>query len=367
VFLREAFGRPLAFLFGWVLLTVSVSPALAFVAGVAVEHVEQLSPVLGGPVDFEPRAKALGSLALILALSLLNIRGLRLGASVQNLAMLVKLAGIAWIVVLGAAAGLGLLAVPAASAPSAAPAPAGASAWAPALIGVVFSYGGWQNVTAAASEVVRPERTLPLGILCGTAGVVLVYVVLNAALVALLGVDGLAATSTPVASAAQAVWPPGGPLVAGMIALSAVAILQALLMLAPRVFYAMATDGVFFRSAALVHRTWRTPWVAIALLGTAGIAHVFLVGRLGSLLEITTQGDAVFFCLCGVALFKLRRSRPELTRPYRATGYPWLPAVFLIFSGAMVVNVAVHCGPQVLAVVAGLFALGGALYWRWSR
>jgi APA family basic amino acid/polyamine antiporter len=152
-----------------------------------------------------------------------------------------------------------------------------------------------------------------------------------------------------------------------MIALSAAAILQALLMLAPRIFYAMAADGVFFRSAARVHPAWRSPWVAIAILGGAGIAHVFLLDQLGSLLEITTQGDAVFFCLCGVALFRLRRTRPELPRPYRAHGYPWLPAIFLVFSGAMVINVALHASARVLLLVAGLFALGGVLYLRWSR
>jgi len=367
VFLREAFGRPLAFLFGWVLLTVIVSPALAFIARVAVEHVEELGRALGATAGFSPRAKGLGSVALILSLTLLNIRGVRLGASVQNLAVLAKLAGILWIVILGAGAGLGWIEVPAAppAAPGAVPAQSGA--WAPALIGVVFSYGGWQNVTAVASEVRRPERTLPLGILCGTAGVVLVYVALNASLVGLLGVAGLAATSTPVASAALSVAPFSGPLVAGMIALSAAAILQALLMLAPRIFYAMAADGVFFRSAARVHPAWRTPWVAIAILGGAGIAHVFLLDQLGSLLEITTQGDAVFFCLCGVALFRLRRTRPELPRPYRAHGYPWLPAIFLVFSGAMVINVALHASARVLLLVAGLFALGGVLYLRWSR
>jgi APA family basic amino acid/polyamine antiporter len=286
---------------------------------------------------------------------------------VQNLAVLAKLAGILWIVILGAGVGLGWIDAPAGpdqAAPATAPR---AGSWAAALIGIVFSYGGWQNVTAAAAEVRRPQHTLPLGILCGTAGVVLVYVALNASLVGLLGVEGLAATSTPVASAALSVAPFSGPLVAGMIALSAAAILQALLMLAPRIFYAMAVDGVFFRSAARLHATWRTPWVAIAILGGAGIAHVFLVGQLGSLLEITTQGDAVFFCLCGVALFVLRRTRPELPRPYRAHGYPWLPAIFLIFSGAMVVNVALHASGRVLVLVALLFAVGWLLYLRWSR
>jgi APA family basic amino acid/polyamine antiporter len=371
VFLREAFGRRVAFLFGWVLLTVIVSPALAFVAGVCVEHAEELGRGLGWSGELSRGAEALASLALIAGLTLLNIRGLRLGARVQNLAMLLKLAGIASIVLLGAGVVFGLVEAPprpaVAARAGAATSSAAIGAWAPALIGVVFSYGGSQNVTAAAGEVVRPERTLPLGILWGTAGVVLLYVALNASLVALLGVEGLAATSTPVASAAGAVSALGGPLVAAMVALSTLAMLQALSMLVPRVFYAMALDGVFFRSAARIHPTWRTPWVAIALLGAMACAHVFLAGELESLLGITTQGDAFFFMLSGMALFRLRRTRPELPRPYAAHGYPFVPLAFLAFSGAMVVNVALHCGPRVLALVGGLFAVGALLYARWSR
>ena len=367
VFLRESFGRFVAFLFGWVLLTVIISPALAFVAGVFTQHLEQVlaAPWPGG---FGARGRAACSVAVIGGLTLLNVRGLRLGSTVQNLAMLAKIGGILLLILLGAAVAAGWVEAPAA--PASAPEPRARPALASlaaALIGVVFSYGGWQNVTAVAGEVVRPERTLPLGILTGTIGVVLLYMALNAALVAILGVEGLAATSTPVATAAQAVSAAGGVAVAGMIALSSFAILQALLMVAPRIFYAMALDGVFFPAAARIHPSWRTPWAAIAILGGAGIAHVFLVGELGDLLAITTQGDAVFFCLCGLALIKLRRERPDLPRPYRATGYPFVPALFLLFSAGMVVNVAFSCSLEVVGVVAGLFAAGTLLYLFWSR
>ena len=376
VFLREAFGRFVAFLFGWVLLTVILSPALAFVAGVFTQHVEQFAVALGWCEGFGAWGRSACSVGLIAAMTLLNIRGLRLGATVQNLAMLAKLGGILFIVALGLGVALGWLETP----PHASAAPPGSGppdaeggprttlgGLATALIGIVFSYGGWQNVTAVAAEVKRPERTLPLGILTGTVGVVLLYMSLNAALVALLGVEGLAATQTPVASAALAVSQAGGLAVTGMIALSAFAIVQALLMVTPRIFYAMAADGVFFRAATAVHPRWSTPWVAIAILGGAATAHVFLVGELGDLLAITAQGDAFFFCLCGIALFRLRRTQPELPRPYRAHGYPLLPAIFLIFSGAMVVNVAVSCSAVVVGVVAGLFALGTLLYLCWRR
>jgi APA family basic amino acid/polyamine antiporter len=190
---------------------------------------------------------------------------------------------------------------------------------------------------------------------------------LNASLVAILGVDALAASPTPVASAAQAVTPVGGLVVAGLIALSTFAIVQALLMVAPRIFYAMAADGIFFGAAARVHPRWHTPWVAVCLLGGAGVVHVFLIGELGDLLEITTQGDAVFFALSALALFRLRRTQPELPRPYRAQGYPVIPAMFLTFSAGMVLSVAVNASAQVVAVVAGLFAVGGVLYACWRR
>lgn len=371
VFLREAFGRFPAFLFGWVLLTVIISPALAFVAGVFTSHVEALLVAWTGFAGFTPGQARAVSVVLIGGLTLLNVRGTRLGALVQNVSMLGKAGGIVVLVLLGAGVWLGWL-----DAPPPAVAAEGSAVAAPALtfgglatalISVVFSYGGWQNVTAVASEVVRPERTLPLGILLGTALVVLLYLALNASLVAILGVEGLAASATPVASAAQAVTPAGGAVVAGLIALSTFAIVQALLMVAPRIFYAMATDGIFFGAAARVHPRWHTPWVAVCLLGGAGVLHVFLIGELGDLLGITTQGDAVFFALSALALFRLRRTRPDLPRPYRAQGYPVVPAIFLVFCAGMVLSVAFNAGRQVVLVVAGLFLVGGVLYAGWRR
>jgi amino acid transporter len=357
-----------------VLLTVIISPALAFVAGVFTRHVEVLMMASNDGVAFTPGQARAVSVALIAGLTLLNVRGTRLGALVQNVSMLGKAGGIVALVLLGAGVALGWLDAP----PHAVVPDAGATGeravsaltfggLATALISVVFSYGGWQNVTAVSSEVVRPERTLPLGILLGTALVVLLYMALNASLVAILGVDALAASPTPVASAAQAVTPVGGLVVAGLIALSTFAIVQALLMVAPRIFYAMAADGIFFGAAARVHPRWHTPWVAVCLLGGAGVVHVFLIGELGDLLEITTQGDAVFFALSALALFRLRRTQPELPRPYRAQGYPVIPAIFLTFSAGMVLSVAVNASAQVVAVVAGLFAVGGVLYACWRR
>jgi len=368
VFVREGFGRFVAFLFGWILLTAIISPAVAFVAGVFTDHLERLLSAARGETLFSPLAKRGISIGLILALAALNARGIRLGATVQNLSMLAKIAGILLIIVLGAAVAANLVE------PSAAPVrSAGAlEPWSlggmgAALLGVVFSYGGWQNVTAVAAEVRSPQRALPAGILVGTIGVILLYVGLNAALVGLLGVEGLAASSTPVATAAGAVFGFGEPLVAGLVMLSTFAITQALLMVAPRILYAMSLDGLFFRSAAWVHPHWRTPVVAILLLSLLSVAHVLLAGNLQDALEITTLADAVFFALSGAALVVLRWRHPELERPYRTPGYPWLPGIFIVFCAGMVLNGVFNANRPGVVLVAALFVTGTLLYAWWRR
>jgi len=372
VFLRETYGRFTAFLFGWILLTAIVSPAVAFVAGVFVDHGEALARSFAPEFALGAGGRQAVAMGLIVGLALANVCGVRLGATVQNAAMSAKIVGILTIVALAVAVGAGWLEPRAAAVtqPVAAPLDAsvrgGIAGFGAALLGVVFSYGGWQNVTAVASEIREPRRVLPLGIVIGTVGVIALYLTLNASLVFLLGVDGLAATTTPVAAAAGRVLAFGEPLVAGLVMLSTFAVCQLLLMLAPRIFYAMALDGVFFERAGRVHPGFRTPAVAIGVLAAASLAHVALAAELQEHLEITTLADSVFFALCGLALFVLRRRRPELPRPYRALGYPWLPAVFMLFASGMVADGILHAKPAGVELVGVLFIAGTVLYCLWS-
>ena len=368
VFLRETFGRFFAFLFGWILITAIVSSAIAYVAGVFAEHLDVLARALFDAAPFGGGARRMIASGLIVALAWLNVRGVSLGARVQNLAMLAKIGGMLLIVGLGAAV---LFGITTAEVPAQEPAAAarafnwsGAGA---ALLGVVFTYGGWQNVAAVAGEIRRPERNLPLGVLAGTAAVVGLYLALNLALIGILGVDGVAATPTPVAAAAAAVVPWGGALVAALVLLSTFAITQVLLMLAPRIYYAMAVDGVFFKSAARVHPRYRTPAVAILLQGLLALIHVQAAGELNDLLELTTLCDWVFFSACGIALFVLRRTRPDAPRPYRAFGYPWVPGIFVVTSLLVVVNAAANAQRGPVLRSSALFAVGALLYLVWSR
>lgn len=364
VFVRAGAGRFAAFLFGWMSLTAIISSAIAYVAGVFVQHLESLLRSLGAGGPFSDGGRRGIAVGVIVGLAALNARGMRLGASVQNVAMVAKILGILSVIVLGAAAWSGVLTA------ERAPLPAGEQSWSwdsvgAALFGIVFTYGGWQNVAAVASEIRRPERNLPLGTVLGTLAVVALYLALNAALVGVLGVRGVALSATPVASAAGAVVSWGEPMVAGLVMVSTFAITQSLLMLAPRIYLAMAEDGIFFRAVGAVHPRWGTPVVAIALQAAFAVLHVFVADEIGDLLEVCSICDWVFFTICGATLFVLRWRAPAAPRPYRAWGYPWMPAIFLACSSAVLVRIALSARPAPALQAGVLFALGALLYLVW--
>lgn len=405
VFVREPFGRFLAFLFGWVLLAAIVSNAIAWVGRIFARHLALLFAggdgaggldALGKPFialfsaisGHEESASAAGekvvAFLLIVAFTWLNVRGLRLGATVQNVAMVAKLLGIVAVIALGAVAIVRGEAFPADDGlaiatelraarglpPPVALAAGGITfaAFNAALFKAMFTYGGWQNAAAVGSEVKNAKRTLPLGILLGTVGVVALYLALNGALVAVLGPIGVAATGTPAADAAGRVVPGGELFVAALVMTSTFAITQALLMVTPRIYYAMAQDGLFFAPIGRLHPRYGTPALAIALQGLAATVHL-LLGDLLDLLDMTTFFDWFGFTLCALGLFVLRRKRPELPRPYRAWGYPWLPGLFLLLSTWVFVFHFWFAEEQARQRSLWVFLVGLALYgaFEWSR
>lgn len=342
VFIKEPFGRFPAFMFGWLMLAAIVSNAVAFVATVFADHLEVLVRQFGsgGFVAFGSAVvgKKLVAGALIVVFTLVNIRGVRLGATIQNVAMVAKILGIVTVIALGAVA----IARGDAFADRAAPEAAGASngAGSPGvtlatfmqgMFAAMFTYGGWQNVTTVSSEIKNPQRTLPIGIVVGTIAVVALYLLLNVSLVAILGVHGVASSDTPTADAAGCIFAGGKLFVSALVMTSTFAITQALLFVTPRIYFAMSNDGLFFRSVGKVHPRYGTPWVAIALQGGFTIVCLTLGSVLG-LMQLATLFDWLAFTLCGLGLFVLRRTRPNWPRPYRATGYPYLPAIFLALS-----------------------------------
>lgn len=367
-FLRRGCGKFVAFLFGWSMLATVTSGAIAAVALIFVDHLQAfLEP--GTQASLPPWMRTSIALGLIVLLTLLNIRGVRIGARVQNLAMVAKVLGILTVVLLGVWHALGGAstgeAAPAAAA-AAPPARGGIAAWLTALLPAAFSYGGFQNVSAVAPEIHHPQRTIPLATLVGTAAVVVLYVSVNWSVASILGVSGMMASPTPVASAAGAVWQGGERFIALLVLISTFGITQALLMVMPRIFYAMALDGVFLPVAGRVHPRYRTPAAAIALLGAFSAVHV-LLGKHLDLLQMAVLVDWVFFTLCAVTLFVLRVREPERPRPYRAHGYPLLPFLFLVFGVAIVVNSLWNAERIAVQRALLLLAVGVVLYFSWAR
>ena len=385
VFVKEPFGRFPAFMFGWLMLAAIVSNAVAFVATVFAENLEILVKhcgaagfgSLGAPftgffdlLRFDAAApltapdaagRKVVAAALIVAFTLLNIRSVRLGATLQNVAMVAKILGIVTVIALGGVAIARGDAFPQAAAPAAAAASDGSGSlqnFMRGMFAAMFTYGGWQNVITVSSEIKEPQRTLLIGIVVGTIAVIALYLLLNVALVAILGVEGLAHSISPTAEAAGRVIPGGEIFVAALVMLSTFAITQALLFVTPRIYFAMSNDGLFFKSVGKVHPRWGTPWVSIALQGGFTVVCLAL-GSVLDLMQLATLFDWLAFTMCGLGLFLLRRTRPNWPRPYRATGYPWLPAIFVVLSAfVFVMHVPLA---ETAAIVRGTVVFGVGL------
>jgi APA family basic amino acid/polyamine antiporter len=356
-YLRDAFGPLPAFLYGWALLGAIASGAIA---AVAVTFAGYAAPLLGIP-DGARTVLAVGAIAL---LTLVNVVGVAPGAWTQNVFTILKLAAIAAVVV----AGVGMQA----------PAYVGEPtqqhlglhgmgivvALGTALVPVLFSYGGWQQTNFVAEELVEPERTLPKALVLGVLVVAAVYVLANVTYLRTLGVAGLAASKAPAADAMSARFGPvGRTLIAAGIAASTFGFLNLVILVTPRVYQAMARDGLFFASLARLHPRFRTPALAILLQGAWAVVLV-LSGSYGALLDWVTFADWIFFGATAATLVVFRR-RDADAPGYRAPFYPvtvWLfvAAAAYVVLGSIVANVG-NAVRGTLLLAAGVPAY---LWWR---
>ena len=355
VFLREAYGPLPAFLFGWTELLVIRPSALGGIAMLFAEYLRTFVPLGDGQVRVV-------AMAAILTLATANIVSLRFGALVQNASTAAKaltLVGLAVTAfVLGDYAG-GSFAQPVLWSPT---------TWGGfgiALVAVMWAYDGWADLTFMAGEVRDPDRTLPRALLGGTAAVVIIYLVVNAAYLYVLPSAEMPGKPLVAADAARSIFGQvGASVVAAMVMLSAFGALNGSTMTGPRIFYAMAEDGLFFRPIAAVHPRFRTPFAAIALAAALGIGYVSF-RSFEQLADAFILGIWPFYAAAVLAVFTLRRKRPELERPYRTWGYPFVPIVFLIASVAMLLNAAFRETGQTLFGFA-IILLGIPVFYVWQ-
>ncbi len=399
VFLRDGLAPLPGFLFGWTLFTVIQTGTIAAVAVAFGKFLGVLLPAVspdiflslgrvampGGTIELGLSPQRLVALGVVLVLTWLNLRGVRLGALVQTVFAVAKAGALALVVVLGLLicrradvvhANLNQF--------------FGTASWSPlvvipvfgaASVGSLFASDAWNNVTFAAAEVRNPRRNLPLALFLGTAVVSLLYLLTNAAYLSVLpfagdpqgtdvmarGLPYAAEDRVGVAAAQVMLGAPGGVLMALAVLLSTFGCVNGLVLAGPRVYYAMARDGLFFARAGGLHPRFATP--AFGLVAQAVWAMVLcLSGSYANLLDYVIFASLLFYALTTLALFRLRVTRPELPRPVKAFGYPVLPGLYMLGTlGLMVILLfqkPLYTWPGLIIV-----ALGVPVYfaWRWAR
>jgi APA family basic amino acid/polyamine antiporter len=354
-YLRDAWGPMPAFLYGWSLLLVIQSGGMAAVAIIFAHYLIELThwPIADGAV-------AAAALALLTAI---NCLGVRAGSNVQSGLMVLKILAIAALVLAGL-----ILAGPAAAPAAAAPAPPALGGLAAALTPVMFAYGGWQTSSFVAGEMRDPRRDLARGVLIGVAGVVLLYTAVAFTCVYALGPAALAETRTPASAVMRlALGDTGANLIALGIAISALGFLSQGMLTTPRVYFAMAEDGLFFRGVAKVNAKTHVPVAAILLQGIAAVV-IALTGSFGRILSYVVSVDFIWFGLTGAALFVFRRRDAKGAAWFEAPGHPVTTGLFVAACAAIVAatvyNNLADSAIGLLILAAGVPAF---LYWHRRR
>ncbi len=362
-YLRDAYHPAVAFLYGWVLLLVIQTGGMAAVAVTFAAYFLELTHL---PIS--PAAVAVAVLAVLAAV---NCLGLRAGSSVQSGLMVLKIVAIVALV----SGGLWFLSTHGWAKPPS-PRPAGAAAplallqaMGAAMVPVLFAFGGWQTANFVAEEIREPRVNLPRALLLGVAGVVVLYLAVNFVFVFVLGASGLAESSTPASAVMRkAFGEAGSRWIAVGIALSALGFLSQSILTAPRVYYAMARDGVFFRAVGWVDPRHGVPSVAI-LLQAAMACVIALSGRYDQILSYVVSMDFLFFGLTATCLFVFRRRETGGSSPPglgRVPGHPVTTALFVAVSWIVVANTIVKY-PINTAIGFGILLAGVPVYFAWSR
>lgn len=354
VFLKRAYSPAVAYLWGWAMFWSMHSGIIAAIAIVFARYLGHFIE-LG---DAGTRAAAVGA---ILVLSAVNYFGVRQGSALQTALTAIKLFSVLLIV------GLGLWYVathePVASAARMAPGLSSGSL-VQAMIAGLFAYGGWHMVTYAAEETKDPTRTLPRALMIGTLVVTVAYIAINAAYLAVLPIESVVSSSRVAADFADAVLGSGGSAVSLLVILSTLGGMTGIILAGPRVYLAMANDGVLFRWAGAIHPTYRTPHVAIGLQAIWSSVLV-LTGTYRALFTRVIYTEWIFFALMAASLFFLRR-RGGYAPAYRVPAYQLLAGLFVISSLTIVVHQIISQPGESFTGLALVLA-GLPVYWFWTR
>ena len=333
VFLKEAYGGWLGFLYGWAYLVIITSGSIA-VLSLAFSH------YLSFFIPMDNTWRTITSIITIAALTTLNVFRAKFGEIFSNIFTGLKIIGILVIICTGFFLGnsdisfkdFGFTTTSA----------AGLSSFGVALTGVLFSYGGWQHASFLAGETRNPSRNVPVAMITGAAVVTMIYLLVNTSYMLLLPVNTIATSEKVAAEAVSTVIPFGGMLVAGLIAISTFGTIGIYTLSAPRIYYAMAEDGLFFRSIAKVHPVFKTPVNAIIVQSVWSVVLLLFWGTLENLITYTVSVEWVFFTLAAIGIFIFRKKLKNTERPYKTFGYPVTPLIFIVINTWFVINIMIN-------------------------
>jgi basic amino acid/polyamine antiporter, APA family len=350
-YVRDAFHPMVAFLYGWTLLLVTQTGGMAAVAMTFANYFGELT---GLGID-----RSIIAVATLLILTVINCLGVRSGSNVQSTFMVIKIAAIVMLIILGwRAMNPGNFAAP--------PSTAAGNNFLAAMVPVLFAFGGWQTASFVSGEMRNPERDLPRGLLFGVVGVIVLYLGVNFICILVLGPTELAGTQTPASEVMRrALGENGARLIAAGIAVSTIGFLSQGMLTAPRVYYAMARDGVFFGKVGTLNERTQAPVVAIVLQGIWA-SVIALVGIYSQVLNYVVALDAVFFGLTGAALLVFRRRSPTAVAGVRMPGHPVSTLVFVGAFWILAISTIIQF-PRDAGMGVLILALGAPVYFYWKK
>ena len=356
IYLREIYGRPMAFMYGWGLLAMIHSGSVATLASGFSVYVGQLFGLSA------PGQKATGVIA-VAALTWLNSLGIRTGKLTTNTITVAKLGGLAAMIAMLLARGNPgeLLAGP--WLPSGLPpiAPMGI-----ALVGVLWAYEAWHQVCFVAGEIRQPERDLPRGLLVGTLAIVAVYLLANTAYYSVMTTEQIRGSTAVAAAALAQTYGPGAvTFISVLLVISILGALHTCVICGPRVYYAMAQEGLFFKRFSWLHPKYRVPTIGLVVQGVWGAA-LTLTSNFQQLFTYVIFTAWIFYGLGVFGVILLRIRRPDLPRPFKVPGYPVTPALFALAAAGLTINTIVTDPRNALFGIA-FVALGIPLYWFFRR
>ena len=376
VYLREAFGDLVAFLYGWMLFAVANGGTIAALSVASAAYLSAIFPAISEQhvvltaMGITVTRTHIAGLISIVFVTWMNVIGLRKGAILQNVATWAKFVAMGAFVILGLAIGKGSWGNfrwhgENASVTMGLSMSQLMSALGIGLIAVFFAYDGWVYITWVAGEVKEPRRNVPRAMVLGIIVVAVVYLAMNMMYIYAMPLSEVAKHETIAAAAAEAMFSPrAANWLSVVIALACFGAMASCTLSGARVYYAMARDGVFFERMAQVHPKWRTP--AFSLIGQAIWACLLTVsGRYDQLYTYVIYGMVLSYTLTVIGMFVLRWKRPEIPRPYRCTGYPWLPAIYVSLGTWWTINTIVERPKEALAgTIIVLLGVPGYLYWK---